>query len=917
VGGRRRYLAIVAVSLLVAVQAFTAGAALAASPTTTRILYTPPSSIAVGTPAAFTGKIEPDVADLTVSWYVDGVVATTDLTNPNGVSQVSLTFGVGVHEIKAVLEPSADWDGSESDVFTLTVTPAPTTTTLVAPASVNIFDAIHLEASVSPVPDGGLVSFYRDDTYLGSIAPVSGIASYDIPFGLVPGSYVFSAHFDGTPSFDGSSSGPATVVVIENRRAVTVALTSSPNPSLRGDPVALHVTVSPNPGGGTVEIWRPDMGAHLLGPEAVGPGGKTDFTWYPGGPLDWHIQACFSGTDTFQEDCSDILIQTVDSTPSTTTLSVEPNRVYPDQSVTFTVHVDPSPDVATNVHVSQNLGAGGWYVGIDPATGSAQIVLPSSEVALLGVGSHPMIAQFPGTSHLDPSNSAPVPFDVVMDSTSTTVGALPATVAPGEPVSIAVDVVAPASAGDQVWVIVQGPISYPGSFVTIDATGHGELSWDTTGVADGTYLVEATLGATAHTLSSTDRTTFAVVIPDLAPPAGTITVASGSTYSASTTVLVQVPATDLLSGVSEVALSNDGTTWTTRPYAAIQPWTLPAMNGTRTVWAKWKDVAGNWSAAKTDTIVLDTVAPTGNVAIAGGAIYAKTTAVTLAVAATDAGSGVSQVALSNNGTTWTTRAYAASQPWILPATNGTRTVWVKWKDTAGNWSAAKTDTIVLDAVAPTTTAPTWKLGAAGSALVAGAIPVNLAWTGADATSGIASYNLSQQVDGGTWTSLSTTLTSTALTLNLTPGHTYRFALRAIDKASNTGAWSYGPAFVLTAVQQSSSRVVYHGTWTTSTSTTWWGGTAKGSSSAGATASLTFTGRQFAWIGLKAYNRGKTQVYVNGVLAATVDLYSPTLLKQRVLWSSTWSTSATRTVLIKVLGTATRPRIDVDGFITGT
>jgi hypothetical protein len=111
--------------------------------------------------------------------------------------------------------------------------------------------------------------------------------------------------------------------------------------------------------------------------------------------------------------------------------------------------------------------------------------------------------------------------------------------------------------------------------------------------------------------------------------------------------------------------------------------------------------------------------------------------------------------------------------------------------------------------------------------------------------------------------------------------------------------------------------VYHGTWTSSTSTTWWGGTAKGSSSAGATASLTFTGRQFAWISLKAYNRGKAQVYVNGVLTATVDLYSATLLKQRVAWSATWSTSATRTVLIKVLGTATRPRIDVDGFITGT
>jgi hypothetical protein len=121
-------------------------------------------------------------------------------------------------------------------------------------------------------------------------------------------------------------------------------------------------------------------------------------------------------------------------------------------------------------------------------------------------------------------------------------------------------------------------------------------------------------------------------------------------------------------------------------------------------------------------------------------------------------------------------------------------------------------------------------------------------------------------------------------------------------------------FRVTGISLSSSAVHYHGTWATSTSTTWWGGTARSSSTKGSTATFTFTGKSIAWVGLKAANRGKANVYVNGMLKATVDLYSATTLRQRIVWSANYSTSATRTVTIKVLGTSGRPRMDIDGFI---
>jgi hypothetical protein len=59
------------------------------------------------------------------------------------------------------------------------------------------------------------------------------------------------------------------------------------------------------------------------------------------------------------------------------------------------------------------------------------------------------------------------------------------------------------------------------------------------------------------------------------------------------------------------------------------------------------------------------------------------------------------------------------------------------------------------------------------------------------------------------------------------------------------------------------------------------------------------------------------VYVAGVLKATVDLRATSAHTRQVVWSIVYTTSATRTVTIKVLGTAGRPRVDVDGFLVGS
>jgi hypothetical protein len=308
----------------------------------------------------------------------------------------------------------------------------------------------------------------------------------------------------------------------------------------------------------------------------------------------------------------------------------------------------------------------------------------------------------------------------------------------------------------------------------------------------------------------------------------------------------------------------------------------------------------------------DTDGPAGTVE-AGS--YTRTTHVSVSTAASDA-SGVTLVAVSNDGQAWTTRPYGDTQAWTVSSTNGTKTVHAKWRDWVGNWSAVATDTIVLDTVVPTATAPSYRL-VSGSAISSGRTTVRLAWTGADATSGIARNELAQSTDGGAWSTVSSALGTATIDRPLAPSHTYRFRVRAVDRAGNTGAWMSGPTFRLTAYSEANGGIRYTGTWTTSSSTVYWGGRVRSASRAGARATLTVTGRSVEWVARKGPTRGRAQVYVNGVLKATVDLYASTYQNQRVAWAANWSTSATRTIAIRVLGTSGRPRVDVDAFVVGS
>lgn len=101
---------------------------------------------------------------------------------------------------------------------------------------------------------------------------------------------------------------------------------------------------------------------------------------------------------------------------------------------------------------------------------------------------------------------------------------------------------------------------------------------------------------------------------------------------------------------------------------------------------------------------VDTVAPKGTVKINGGAVYTKSATVQLSLSATDPapGSGIAYMRLKNDGGSWSGwMSYATSKSWALKKANGTRAVYVQYRDRAGNLSTAAVDTIKLDMVKPT------------------------------------------------------------------------------------------------------------------------------------------------------------------------------------------------------------------------
>ena len=350
------------------------------------------------------------------------------------------------------------------------------------------------------------------------------------------------------------------------------------------------------------------------------------------------------------------------------------------------------------------------------------------------------------------------------------------------------------------------------------------------------------------------------IVLDTTVPTGSIVINGGAAYANSTSVSLSLSASDATSGMADMRFSNDSSTWSSwQPYAANESWTLVAGDGTKSVYVQYRDNAGHVSSSYSDSIILDTAAPTGSIVIEGGATYANSTSVALSLSASDATSGVDDMRFSNDGSTWSSwQPFAASESWTLAAGDGSKTVYVQYRDNAGNASASYSDTIMLDATAP-----------AGSIVIDGGAPyatstsVNLGLAASDGGSGVADMRFSN--NSSTWSGWEPYASGKSWTLVAGDG-TKTVYVQYRDNAGNISG-SYNDTIILDTAAPTGSILVNGGA--AHANSTLVALTLSASDAGSGVAEMRFSNDGGTWTGWESYATSKSWTLAAGDGSKTV------------------------------------------------
>jgi hypothetical protein len=699
------------------------------------------------------------------------------------------------------------------------VIPTTTTVEVTTPGPIGVWQPITLLATVTPVhATAERVEFLADGLRIGS-APldVEGQASYTYTAGLAAGEHMVSAGYPGTDGYGWSNSAQVPVSVVDNRTPVSLTFAASPSSTLPGEIFDMDVTITPNPGAGYVAFTKePATSIGDLVP--VGADGTVHTTGWINGVGTWQLHACFLGTMDFREACSPSIVHETYKLTTTTTLTLERARIYPDEPLRIAVDVVPAPETPSVVYLD-----GMPPLSLD-ATGHGQAeYLPGQH--LLPVGEHDLTATFPGTAQLHPSTSAPVRLSIWQDPVTLTVDIEAGQV--GDPITITASVdPAPTWIGAGVGILAYGPPETgvgANLGVLLGPDGTGSITVDTDHWPAGTWWYDAKFSGSDRVQATSLRGEFVLV--DIDPPVGKLQIGSDDVDTVISSVIgISWPADDGLGfGVAAAYLSNDGEAWAKREmYPVGGGWELLPGNGQRTIFAKWVDQAGNWSEIVSATVTVD--------------------------------------------------------------------------DSLGHVT-------VPDSEPPP-----------GGTIESGRLPLRVAFTGAESGEVVTGYEVQESVDGAPFKLAA--LVDGSAHRRVRAGHTYRYRVRALDGAGGHGPWATQTRGVsVSGFQQSSSRVVYRGTWRTRLVASAWRGVVVRATGHGASASIRTTSQAIAWVARSGPRLGKATVWVDGRKVATVNLYSATWSGPKVVWAADWVATKARTVMVRVVGTAGHPGVEIDGFYT--
>jgi hypothetical protein len=232
-------------------------------------------------------------------------------------------------------------------------------------------------------------------------------------------------------------------------------------------------------------------------------------------------------------------------------------------------------------------------------------------------------------------------------------------------------------------------------------------------------------------------------------------------------------------------------------------------------YVRTRDVAGNWSGTSTGygPFQIDTTPPSNPTTFTSShtpGVWSSSPSVTVNWSGASDGSGSGVYGYSYgwspllcwpppDTTVDTTGNSATSQ-----LSDGQWLFCIRTRDVEGNWnsSAAPYGPLYIDTEPPTAQVT--------SPYHTSSKTFTVSWSGSDATSGVASYDV-QYLDmtgyGGGWKDWQITTTATSASFTGQDGHTYRFRVRARDNAGNVDSWLAVTQFSETHVETIDFQVI--------------------------------------------------------------------------------------------------------------
>ncbi|WP_432093509.1 Ig-like domain repeat protein, partial [Streptomyces sp. bgisy100] len=222
--------------------------------TTTTSLVSSPDPSVTGQSVTFTATVTPLTSGGTPTGTVTFLFgdSTPPVTAPlvGGVATVGHTFTSAVgspHTVVATYSGDDEFSAS-TGLDTHTVNRAATTTTLVSSPDPSVTgQPVAFTATIAPVapgagvPTGNVTFDFGDGSPAVSAALSGGAATVEHPYTAAAGSLTVTATYDGDAGF-AASTGTDTQTV--NRAATTTTVSSSPDPSVVGQPVTFTITVT-------------------------------------------------------------------------------------------------------------------------------------------------------------------------------------------------------------------------------------------------------------------------------------------------------------------------------------------------------------------------------------------------------------------------------------------------------------------------------------------------------------------------------------------------------------------------------------------------------------------------------------------------------------------------------------------------